>query len=343
MSVEALRKAVCGEPVRREQAADLLRAFAESRLGVEVLAAFLTALHIRGEDPGILAGFAEVLREHMIPVDLGSLPAVDLCGTGGDGQQTVNLSTASAFVVAALGVPVAKHGNHGVSSRTGSADVLKALEVPFRLAPDQVAAMVERTGLGFLYAPAHHPLFARLGPVRRALGFPTAFNLLGPLCNPAKVRRQVIGVAGLEALQAVAEVLAALGAERSLVLHTPGPYDEVSLTAPARCILVEQGSLRAFELAPTAFGARTIDPEALVGSDAAGNAARILAVFRGEDRGPLKDAICANAACALLVADRVGNVREGFEAARRGIEEGGALDKLHQVQAFMEVDHVLAG
>ncbi|HWQ09709.1 MAG TPA: hypothetical protein VN436_11390, partial [Holophaga sp.] len=167
MTAEALLRAVQGEPVEREHAAHLLRAFAEGEVAPELLASFLTALHIRGEGASALLGFVDVLREYRIPIDLGDIPALDLCGTGGDGQHTVNLSTAASFVTAAAGVPVAKHGNHGVSSRTGSADVLMALGVPYRLGPEEVAGMVRRTGLGFIYAPAYHPLFAKIGPVRR--------------------------------------------------------------------------------------------------------------------------------------------------------------------------------
>ncbi|HNX32141.1 MAG TPA: anthranilate phosphoribosyltransferase [Holophaga sp.] len=343
MTTEALFRAVQGEPVEREHAARLLRTFAEGQSSTELLAAFLTALHIRGESAGALLGFVEVLREHMIPIDLGGIPAIDLCGTGGDGQHTVNLSTAAAFVVAAAGVPVAKHGNHGVSSRTGSADVLEALGVPYKLGPAHVADMVRRLDLGFIYAPAYHPLFARIGPVRRLLGFRTAFNLLGPLCNPAGVSRQVIGVPSSAALQVVSEVVAELGMERAMVLHTPGPYDEASLTAAAQAILVERGRRQALELPPEAFGAEPIEPATLVGSDAEGNARRITAIFQGE-RGPLADAVCANAACTFFVAGRAGDLREGFELARATLEQGLALKKLRDAQAFVpqEASHVLA-
>jgi anthranilate phosphoribosyltransferase len=343
MTAEALLRAVQGEPVEREHAAHLLRAFADGQASTELLASFLTALHIRGESASALLGFVEILREHMIPIELGGIPAIDLCGTGGDGQHTVNLSTAAAFVVAAAGVPVAKHGNHGVSSKTGSADVLMALGIPYKLGPEYVADMVRRLDLGFIYAPAYHPLFAKIGPVRRLLGFRTAFNLLGPLCNPARVRRQVIGVPSPAALQVIAEVLAELGAERSMVLHTPGPYDEVSLTAPARGVLVERGRLTELELPPEVFGAGTILGSALTGSDAIGNARRIQDVFNGE-HGPLADAICANASCALFVADRVKDFREGFELAQSTLDRGQAMKKLHEAQTYIpqEVSHDLA-
>lgn len=338
-----LHHSILGEAVSRGEAADLLRAFARQDVGPEVLAAALTALRIRGEGVPVLLGFAEVLRENMVGVDLGGVEAMDLCGTGGDGQGTVNLSTAAAFVVAGAGVPVAKHGNHGVSSRTGSADVLGALGIPPARDPALAARALKATGLAFLYAPAHHPLFARIGPVRRSLGFPTAFNLLGPLCNPARVRRQVLGVARPEALDVLPEVLRELGHLRALVVHTPGPYDEVSLTAPAQAVLLRDGRLERLELAPEAFGARRVAPEALRGGDSAYNASRILSVLSGEP-GPLADAICANAACALWVAEAADDLRGGFALAQGALRSGRALACLEGQRALQEgVGHDLAG
>ncbi len=331
MSLDLLHRTVAGEPATREQAAALLRAFREDAASPEQLAAALTALHIRGESAEVLTGFAEVLRESLIPVDVDELDAIDLCGTGGDGQGTVNLSTGAAFVVAGAGVPVAKHGNHGVSSRTGSADVLTALGVTLKREPHESARLLREIGLAFLYAPAHHPLFAKIGPVRRALGFRTAFNLLGPVVNPARVKRQVVGVFSAVAQDAVAEVLRNLGTERSLVVHTPGPYDEVSLTAPVRALLVEGGRIDPLELAPEAFGARTVGPDELLGGDSALNARLLEAVLRGERNG-VREALCANAACALFVAGRAQTVAEGFTLAQASLDSGNALRVLEALR-----------
>jgi anthranilate phosphoribosyltransferase len=333
MSHELVRRIVAGEPVTRAQAADLLRDFAEDQVSPVQLAAVLTALSIRGESPSILIGFVEVLRERLIPVEIDGLDAVDLCGTGGDGQSLVNLSTAAAFVVAGAGVPVAKHGNHGVSSRTGSADVLQALGLPLALKPEAISRCIRENGLGFIYAPAHHPLFAKIGPVRRQLGFRTAFNMLGPLCNPARVKRQLIGTFNLEAMRTVAEVLAVLGVERALVVHTPGPYDEVSLTTAARCLRVEAGRITEEELSPEAFGVSAVDPKELIGGDADHNARCIEAVLQGEP-GAVRQAVCANAACALLAAGVVGDVREGFIRAEQAIDSGAAMAKLYELRRF---------
>ncbi len=327
MSLELLHSAVSGAPMTRRQASDLLRAFGDGLVGPEVLSAALTALRIRGETSEVLIGFVEVLRERLLPVDLGDCAAVDLCGTGGDGQCTRNLSTAAAFVVAGAGVPVAKHGNHGVSSRTGSADVLKALGIGLRQAPETLVNCIRNEGLGFIYAPAHHPLFAKIGPVRRTLGFRTAFNLLGPVVNPAGVQRQVIGTFSLEAMHTLAAVLAGLGTERSMVVHTPGPYDEVSLTAPAQAILVEGGATRELCLPPEAFGARTLDPAELKGGDAVENAQAIVALLQGAPGG-FREAVCANAACVLHIAGKTKDLREGFQLAAHAIDSGAALARL---------------
>jgi len=340
MSAELLKRAVGGGAVSRAEAAALLRSFAEGETSGEVLASLLTAFAIRGETAEVLVGFAEVARERLVPVPFVGA-ALDLCGTGGDGQGTVNLSTAAAFVASAAGITVAKHGNHAVSGRTGSADVLGALGLPVAIPPEEEARLLSIEGLAFLYAPAHHPLFARVGPVRRALGFRTAFNLLGPLCNPARVRRQVVGVCSAEAQEAVARALAALGTERAWVLFTPGPYDEISLTATARVLAVESGELRAFALAPADFGAPAAPPVALVGGDAAQNAARIEAVLAGEP-SPLADAVCANAACAIVVAGLAADVREGFARARDAVASGAAREKLRRQRAASGGRHAVA-
>jgi len=342
MSCQLLQNAVLGEPITRQQAADLLRAFACEEIGPELLAAALTAIRIRGESAPVLLGFAEVLRGHMIPVDLGGLKAVDLCGTGGDGQGTVNLSTAAAFVVAGAGIPVAKHGNHGVSGPVGSVDVLMALGIPPLKDPQLAARAIREIGLGFIYAPAHHPLFGRIRPVRRELGFRTAFNLLGPLCNPAGVGHQLLGVPSPETASVLAEVLLALGVERALVVHTPGPYDEVSLTANTMAIRVGDGVCLPLELSPESFGAARVCPSELKGGDAQFNARRILRVLEGE-AGPLSEAICANAACALWVAGSASDPKEGFELAQDAIHSGRALGKLEALRAFTrEVGHEVA-
>ncbi len=328
-----LRRAVRGEPVSREDAALILRSFADGDAGAEVLASFLTALHIYGETAEALLGLVEAARERMAKAPLPVNGVIDLCGTGGDGQGTANISTAASFVAAGAGAKVAKHGNHAVSGKTGSADVLAALGIPYRMNPAEAARAVVKTGIAFLYAPDYHPLFARVGPVRKALGFRTAFNMLGPLLNPAGVKRQLVGAASPEIALLLARVLASLGAERAWVVHTPGPYDEVSLTAECEVLDVHRGEVKAFRLAPEDFGARRVAPDALSGGDAAFNASQIEAVLHDES-GPLSDVVFANAACALVVSGMAGNVRKGFMLARASVESGAALGKLEQLRLF---------
>ena len=199
------------------------------------------------------------------------------------------------------------------------------------MSPSEASRAIAKTGIAFLYAPDYHPLFARVGPVRKAIGFRTAFNMLGPLLNPAGVKRQLVGAASPEIASLMAQMLASLGAERAWVVHTPGPFDEVSLTADCEVLDVYQGQVKAFRLAPQDFGARPVPPSALAGGDAACNARQIEAVLRGEG-GPLSDVVCANAACAIVVGGIAGDVREGFVLARASVESGAALEKLEQLR-----------
>ncbi len=342
MDIGVLQRAVRGEPVSREDAALILRSFADGEAGADVLASFLTALHIHGETVEALLGFVEVARERMIKAPLPASDAIDLCGTGGDGQGTANISTAASFVAASAGATVAKHGNHAVSGKTGSADVLCALGVPYKMSAAEASRAITKTGIAFLYAPDYHPLFARVGPVRKAIGFRTAFNMLGPLLNPAGVKRQLVGAASPEIASLMAQMLASLGTERAWVVHTPGPFDEASLTADCEVLDVYQGQVKAFRLAPRDFGAKPVPPSALAGGDAACNARQIEAVLHGEG-GPLSDVVCANAACALVVAGFANDAREGFALARASVESGAALDKLEQLRLLgRETERVLA-
>ncbi len=335
MTAEVLRRAVRGEGVGRRETAALLRGVGAGEVPLEVLASFLTALAIHGETTETLLGLVDAARESLVPVPCRARDAVDVCGTGGDGRGTANISTAAAFVVAGAGVPVAKHGNHGISSRSGSADVLGALGVEVRQPPEAVAAAIDEIGLGFIYAPLHHPLFARIGPLRRALGFRTAFNLLGPLCNPAGVKRQLLGVASPPAQRRIAEALAALGTERALVVRTEGPeghYDEVTLTAPADAIRVERGRLMRLALGPREFGCDPVEPGDLAGGSPQDNAAQILAVLGGQPSG-LRRVVCANAACALMVDGSSPEPRAAYRRAEAAIDGGAALAVLERLRA----------
>ncbi|MEO6349551.1 MAG: anthranilate phosphoribosyltransferase [Candidatus Limnocylindrales bacterium] len=296
------------------------------------LSGLMLALRMRGETVDELTGFARAMRERVVPV---SAPdgAIDTCGTGGDGSQTFNISTAAALLVAAAGVPVAKHGNRAMSSATGSADVLEALGIPIDHEADSAASALANHGFVFLFAPTYHPAMRHAGPVRRELGVPTAFNLLGPITNPAGVRRQVIGVADPTAAAKVANVLFRLGSERSLVVHGDG-VDELPLDGTGVAYDVSRLGVRRRRVDSSALGLGVASSADLRGGDAAQNAAIIEAVLCGET-GPRRDVVLLNAAAALLVAGRVRRLHDGLVLAAATIDGGrarGLLDLLRHAR-----------
>jgi len=297
------------------------------------LAGLLLALRMRGETVDELTGFARAMRERVVSV---SAPdgAIDTCGTGGDGSRTFNISTASALLVAAAGVPVAKHGNRAMSSATGSADVLEALGIAIDHGAQSAASALANDGFVFLFAPTYHPAMRHAGPVRRELGVPTAFNLLGPITNPAGVRRQVIGVADPTAAAKVANVLFRLGSERALVVHGDG-VDELPLDGSGIAYDVSRLGVRRRRVDSGALSLGVASSAELRGGDAAENAAIIEAVLRGET-GPRRDVVLLNAGAALLAAGRVGRLRDGVVLAAATIDGGRArvlLDRLRQARA----------
>jgi anthranilate phosphoribosyltransferase len=285
------------------------------------LAGLLLALRMRGETVDELTGFAMAMRERVLAVDAPD-GAIDTCGTGGDGSSTFNISTAAALVVAAAGVPVAKHGNRAVTSASGSADVLEALGIPVDLGPADAATALRHDGFAFLFAPAYHPAMRHAGPVRRELGTPTAFNLLGPMTNPAGVRRQVIGVADPTAAAKVANVLHRLGAERAFVVHGEG-VDELPLDASGVVYDVSRLGVRRRRVDSAALGLMRADSAELRGGDAARNAAIIEAVLDGA-RAAARDVVLLNAGAALVVAGRARQLRDGVTIAAAAIDSGKA-------------------
>ncbi|MFN3336871.1 MAG: anthranilate phosphoribosyltransferase, partial [Thermomicrobium sp.] len=274
-----------------------------------------------------------------IPVELVTeRPAVDVVGTGGDGNRTFNISTAAAFVVAGAGVPVAKHGNRAMSSRAGAADTLEALGVRIDLGPEAVAQCVREAGIGFMFAQRYHPALRHAAPVRRELGFRTVFNVLGPLANPARVRHQLVGVAMPELVETVAHVLALLGIEHALVVHAADGLDELSLAAPTTVYEVRRnGSIqvRRMTVVPEALGLERVPTEALRGGSAEENARIVRAVLEGA-AGPAREVTLLNAAAALVAADAAESFAEGLELARRSLESGAALDRLERLIALSQ-------
>jgi anthranilate phosphoribosyltransferase len=255
---------------------------------------------------------------------------MDVVGTGGDASGTHNISTGAAFIVAAAGVPVAKHGNRALSSRSGSADVLKALGVNIELSPEDISQCIDEAGIGFMFAPAHHSATRHVGPVRAELGTRTIFNLLGPLSNPANVKRHLVGVYAPEWVRPVAEVLQALGSERAWVVHGAGGVDEISPAGPTEVVELAGGKIRSFRIQPTDLGMDLITIEMIRGGDADYNAAALREVFSGRS-GPLRDVLLLNAAAALVVAEKAGDLASGITLASRLVDQGAALDRLDKL------------
>jgi anthranilate phosphoribosyltransferase len=293
------------------------------------VAAFVTALRLKGETVDEIAGLAAALRAHA-RVITSSEDLLDTCGTGGDGAATFNISTAAAFVAAGAGVKVAKHGNRAASSRCGSADVLEALGMRLDLTPEEAARCLRETGMVFLFAPAFHPALKHAAVPRREIGIRTVFNLLGPLANPAGARRQLLGVADGALVRRLAEVLLRLGAERALVVHGEDGLDELTVTGPSRVCELRGGALLEYSVTPESLGLKRADPASLAGGDAAANAQILKRVLGGEP-GPRREVVVLNAAAALVAAGRTDGLASGLELARESLDSGraaGALEKL---------------
>ncbi len=293
-------------------------------------AAFLTALRMKGETPDELATAARVLRRHMEPLPIGNRSAADTCGTGGDQTGTLNLSTAAAFVVAGCGVPVVKHGNRAVSSRSGSADVLTALGVRVDVPPTVALRCLEEAGMAFCFAPRYHPAMKHVAQVRQALGFRTLFNLLGPLCNPAGVRHQLLGVGRPELLDLMANTLLRLGCGVAFVVHGSDGLDEVSLTGPTLVRRVRQGRLDHLSWTPEDFGLPRRSLEEIRVAGPAESAARIEAVLTGR-HGPDRDFVLANAAAVLVLVRAAAHLSDAVARAAEALDSGKALAVLQKL------------
>jgi anthranilate phosphoribosyltransferase len=296
------------------------------------LAGFLVALRIRGETVGEIAAFARVMRERATPLQVDPDGLVDTCGTGGDGSGSFNISTLAAIVAAAAGVRVAKHGNRAVSSRCGSADLLQGLGVRVDVPVATIERSIRSVGLGFLFAPSLHGAMKHAVPVRRELGVRTVFNLLGPLTNPARARRQLLGVFDPAWVTPIAEVLRELGSERAMVVHGGG-LDEIAAHAETRVAELDHGSVRTYTVTPEDAGLTRSRPSDIAGGDVEQNVAIARNVLQGAP-GPRREVVLLNAAAALRVAERVDDLRDGVDRSARAIDSGAAvavLDKLREI------------
>lgn len=288
--------------------------------------AFVTALRMKGETVDEIAGMARVMRAKSSRIDVQG-PLLDTCGTGGDASGSFNVSTCAAFVAAGAGARVAKHGNRAMTSQSGSADVLEALGARIDLTPAGVAACIEVTGVGFMFAQAFHPAMKHVGPARREIGIRTVFNLLGPLTNPAGATRQVVGVARAQLVEKVAAVLQRLGSERALVVHGDDGLDEVSISGPSTVAELTLEGVRVFRVAPEDAGLPMHDPKALRGGSPQSNAADMQKVLEGVP-GPLRDFALINAAAALIAWGAAKDFRAGAAIAAESIDSGAAFQKL---------------
>jgi anthranilate phosphoribosyltransferase len=288
------------------------------------VAALLAMLRMRGETAEELAAFARVMRSRAIRVEAPD-GSVDLCGTGADGLHTFNISTLASFVVAGAGVPVAKHGNRAITSRSGSADLIEALGIPLDPGPDEVGRSIREIGFGFMFAPSYHPAMKHAMPIRRGLPIRTVFNLLGPLSSPARVRRQLLGVADPSLVAVMAGALSRLEAERAIVVHGADGTDELSLAGPNRALLVEDGETREIVIDALEVGLARAPLAALAGGDAQLNSAIALSVLGGEP-GPARDVVLLNAGAALFVAGVTADIADGVRCAADAIDSGRAAD-----------------
>ncbi len=288
------------------------------------VAALLAMMRVRGETPEEVAAFARVMRARAVRVDAPD-GAVDLCGTGADGLHTFNISTLASFVVAGAGAPVAKHGNRAITSRSGSADLIEALGIPLDPGPDAVARSIRETGFGFMFAPSYHPAMKHAMPIRRELPMRTIFNLLGPLSSPARVRRQLLGVADARLVGLIAGALSRLDTERAIVVHGADGSDELSLAGPNHAVLVEEGETHDLVIDAVELGLGRAPLDALAGGDAQLNAAITISVLGGEP-GPARDVVLLNAGAALFVAGLGADIAEGVALAADAIDSGRAAD-----------------
>ena len=333
---QALARVIDGHDLSADAMTGCMRAIMTGGATPAQIAGFLVALRLKGETVDEIAAAAAVMRELATGVDIGDLPhALDIVGTGGDAAGTFNISTASMFVAAAAGCHVAKHGNRSVSSKSGSADLLEAAGVNLHLTPAQVAQCVREVGVGFMFAPAHHGAMKHaIGP-RRELGVRTLFNVLGPLTNPAGVRRQVLGVFAEHLLEPLAAVLANLGAEQVLVVHAADGLDEISIAAPTDIAELKDGAIRRYRIEPAHFSLPTAPLDAVRVDGPQASLRLVRAALAGEP-GPAHDIVLLNAGAAIYAAGVADSLADGVEAARAAIEQRQATERLERLAALTQ-------
>ena len=334
---EAIEELVAGRSLSMDQASAVMDEIMEGQATQAQLAAFLTALRLKGETPEEIAGMATVMREKALRVEVEGA-VVDTCGTGGDGSGTFNISTAAAFVAAGAGLKVAKHGNRAASGTCGSADVLEALGVKIELGPEAVKQCIDEVGIGFIYAPTFHPAMKYAAPVRRELGIRTVFNILGPLTNPAVARRQLLGVADPSLGEKMARVLQLMGSEHSLVVHGHDGLDELTLGDETSVWELRDGGITSYTVNPGDLGLPRVPLQALQGGTPQENAFLLRRILAAE-KGPHRYIVLLNSAAVLVVGGKAKDLKEGLDLAREVVDNSDALLKL---EGLVELSQSLA-
>jgi anthranilate phosphoribosyltransferase len=333
MFQDILSRVVGGNHLTRDEAKRAMQVMMSGEASEAQMGALLTALKLKGETSDEITGFAETMRNNALQVPYSRETVIDTCGTGGDGKSTFNVSTTAAFVLAGAGLAVAKHGNRGMSSACGSADVLTELGINVNVPATTVGKAIDEIGIGFLFAPLFHQAMKYVAKPRKELGFRTVFNLLGPLTNPARADIQLVGVYDPSVTAKVAEALAGLGAKRAMVVHSFDGMDEISTAVPTQIVEVHNGQISSYILDPAEYGFTPPSAGAYRGGDAFQNAAVVRSILEGQP-GPKRDIVLINAGAALMIAGKAEDIREGIALAAASLDQGAALAKLEELKQF---------
>jgi anthranilate phosphoribosyltransferase len=331
---DAIKKVVDGHNLTREEAGIAMDTIMQGNATPSQIAAFITALHTKGESIDEITGFAEKMREHAVNIFPHTQHLVDTCGTGGDRSGTFNISTVAALVAAGAGVPIAKHGNRSITSRCGSADLLEALGVKVDIDPKKVEECIDQVGFGFIFAPNFHKAMRFAAPTRKEIGISTVFNILGPLSNPARAKAQVLGVFHPDLTRIMAEVLQKLGTEHAMVVHGVDGLDEISLSEKTRVSHLKDGKIEAYFIKPEDFGLKRQSREAVLGGSKEENAEIAIDILKNEERGAKREVVLLNAAAAIYVGGKARDLKAGLKLAAASLDSGAANKKLEELIQF---------
>jgi len=329
-----INKIVEGNNLTREEASMAMDMIMQGNATPSQIAAFITALRIKGETIDEITGLAEKMREHAITIYPHSQNLVDTCGTGGDLSGTFNISTVSALVAAGAGVPIAKHGNRSVSSRCGSADLLEALGVKIDIEPKRVEECIDRVGIGFIFAPNFHKAMRFAAPTRKEIGIRTVFNILGPLTNPAHAKAQVLGVFDPDLTETMAAVLKNLGVEHALIVHGMDGLDEISISDKTKVTQLIDKKIETYYIEPDDFGLHCAKKEEILGGSVAKNTEIAIEILEAEEKGTKRKVVLMNAAAAIFVGGKAKDFKEGLKQAEEAIDSGAAKRKLQELVNF---------